>query len=500
MNRLMRYGVSIFVGWAPAHHHKRFHKRRLLQIPPFGGQEPTLHVKRKDSFGFAGMFLLLVAISHAQILPAPQAGTWHCTIFGLTTTRGPYTTYPEDPYNSLPTFSEAPLYSDPTYYDSSMGDLILDGNGNYTLTGVGQTGTYQYNAQNGEIIYSGFLASLKTGYALEDVNAPVIGIYGTDGTLHTCRLTTQQTNAANPLSQQQNPLSANTGQPAQPTVLNSGIQGKLLVGLGSVTQNIHDSTIAEADIATATAAARFTGAEANVALNGDIVYVNPSATIIIANPDGSMASSITTNWDALNDGTEPVYPALSANGQLLAFVDKNPDSYGNPTVYESHVVVSTRANQVIATFPNFTQPAWTPDNRLVMVGSEGLYLNGLYITDASLSSVTRLDPTLNGSQMPAVSPDGKLILFINTNALWSMNLDGSNQRTLDNTARISWPVFSRDGRYVLVIIADPSSATDQCLGVIVTSGIAEGTQPSGFIVTDANGQPARTTCSRVVWR
>lgn len=299
-------------------------------------------------YGFL-LVIFLTTMSHAQLPLAPQAGTWHCTIFGLTTTRGPYTNYPEDPYNSLPTFSTAPLYSDPTYYDSEMGDLILDGNGNYTLTGVAQTGTYQYNAQNGEIIYSGFLASLKTGYAFEDVNAPVIGIYGTDGTLHTCRLTPQQANATNPLSQQQNPLAANTG---QPTVLNGGIQGKLLVGLGSVVQNIHDSTIAEADIATATATARFTGAEPNVALNGDIVYVNPSATIIIANPDGSMASSIQTNWDALNEGSEYVYPALSADGRYLAYVERSADR--TVPYYTRQVTVKTREGSPVATFPNFT--------------------------------------------------------------------------------------------------------------------------------------------------
>jgi Tol biopolymer transport system component len=160
----------------------------------------------------------------------------------------------------------------------------------------------------------------------------------------------------------------------------------------------------------------------------------------------------------------------------------------------------TRAGQTIATFPNFTQPAWTPDGRLVIVGDEGLYNNGIYITDTSFLNVIRLDPTMNGSQMPAVSPDGKTILFVNANALWSMNIDGSNQRMLDNTAQISWPVFSRDGLYASVIIKDSSSQVSSCLAVIVTGGIIEGTEPSAFIVTDANGQNALTTCSRVAWR
>jgi hypothetical protein len=50
-----------------------------------------------------------------------------------------------------------------------------------------------------------------------------------------------------------------------------------------------------------------------------------------------------------------------------------------------------------------------------------------------------------------------------------------------------------------VIIKDPSSQITSCLGVIITSGIIEGTEPSAFVVTDANGQPAKTTCSRIVW-
>jgi hypothetical protein len=430
---------------------------------------------------------LLAPLAFAQLPPAPQAGTWHCTVLGLKTARGPYTNYPEDPYNSLPTFSTSPLYSDPTYYDSSLGSLILDGNGNYTLTGVNQQGTYQYNPQKGEITYSGFLATLKTGYAYEEPGALVIGIY-TD-TWQTCRLNQQASNT--------NPLSS-PGQ-AAPAILNGGVQAKVLVDLGSVTVNIHNSTIAEVDISKADGNPLFEGGEPNVALNGDIVYINPSGTLIIANPDGSVASSITSNWDVINEGDEPFYPALSADGQMVAFVDRNPDSYSNPSVHRSNLVVMTRAGQTIAIFPNFTQPAWTPDSRLVMVGDEELNNNGIYITDKNLSSVTRLDPTMNGSQMPAVSPDGKTILFINTRALWAMNLDGSSQRMLDNTAQISWPAFSRDGQYASVIIKDPSSQITSCLGVIITSGIIEGTEPSAFVVTDANGQPARTTCSRIVW-
>jgi WD40-like Beta Propeller Repeat len=429
------------------------------------------------------ILVLLASFSYAQTTPAPQPGTWHCSILGIggETVLTPY-------YDGVNTGTIYDRYPVPVYYDSDLGDLILDNNGGYTLTGAAQSGTYQFAAATGTMTFSGFLGTLKTEYGYEDKEntSLVVGITA-DGEFHTCRLGQAnggQTNNANPLSANA-PLNG---------LLNRGIQGVLLGAADSIQDRPHGGTIYEVNLASATGQPKFQGGEPHRAFNGEIAYVNTNDVVVIAGLDGLTAATFQTRHDFSYHFS--LYPALSADGQMIAYMDANTDAYARPDLPGYGVMVKARDGRTITFFPGMTQPAWAPNNNLVMVGSQvlgdKLGSNGLFMVSASSGQVTQLGQGLDLPQMPTVSPDGATILFIHGRALWAIGTDGSNQRIINNSAAFLWPAFSPDGADVSALVAgDP-----YC---VVAIGKLDGSiEP--FAVTDAKGKAVRIPCNRVVWR
>jgi WD40-like Beta Propeller Repeat len=419
---------------------------------------------------------LLASLGFAQTAPAPQPGNWHCSILGIggETTLIPY-------YDGETTGTIYDRHSVPVYYDSDLGNLVLDELGGYTLTGVAKGGGYQYEAATGTIIFSGFLGTLKTEYGYEDKEntSLVVGITA-NGEFHTCRLeqaNAGQTNAANPLS-------ANTP-------LNGDIGGVLLGGDNSV--SVHGGTIYEVNLASATGQPKFQGGEPYRAFNGEIAYVNTNDVVVIAGLDGLTAANFQTRHDFTYHLS--LYPALSADGQMIAYMDANTDAYARPDLPLLGVIVRARDGRTLAFFPGMTQPTWTPDNRLVMVGSQvvgdKVGKSGLFITDQQ-GNITQIGQGLNLPQMPTVSPDGNTILFIHGGGLWAMSTDGSNQRVVNDSAALLWPAFSSDGTYVsALVVGNPYCA--------IAIGKLDGSiEP--FTVTDAQGKAVKAPCFRVVWK
>ncbi len=284
--------------------------------------------------------------------------------------------------------------------------------------------------------------------------------------------------------------------------LNGGIQGHFLGGSGS-TSAPGIGTIYDFDLVSATAQPLFEGGEPYRALNGEMLYVSRDTKVVLAGLDGLIVATFNTNWE--NSYLDNLYPALSADGQMLAYIDANPDYYTQANQPSTGVVVKARDGRTLAFFPGMTQPAWTPDNRLVMVGSQieadigGAY--GLFIVGASGIPV-QLGQGLSNPQMPSVSPDGSTILFIqNGGSVWAIGTDGSNQHQLNDSdsIRFMWPTFSPDGVYISALFeygTDFGSANECAVGITRT----DGTQPQPITVSDVNGKAVTILCNRVVWR
>ncbi len=153
---------------------------------------------------------------------------------------------------------------------------------------------------------------------------------------------------------------------------------------------------------------------------------------------------------------------------------------------------------------------WTPDGKIVYESTLGVsIMNGDGGNPRQL--------TQNNGLVPAVSPDGRYIVFsldqAGTNSIWRMDIDGNNRKQLAN--KFGLPGFSPDGRWVIYTVWDfaearlwkvsidggePMQLTDynSSLGVVSPDGksIACGYWPTNLpgkiaIIPFEGGQPTK---------
>lgn len=151
------------------------------------------------------------------------------------------------------------------------------------------------------------------------------------------------------------------------------------------------------------------------------------------------------------------FSKLSPDAERIA-VEVGYEIYFEGSYYDTAVydLEGTR----LAEFEGMFAPAWTPDGRLVLAGE------GIYLTDAALSSPERIDggalagPVSN----PVVHPDGARIIFEFNQGLWEMNLDGSGLRERAfGPARLRYPAYSPEGRSIVYLALPESDFYDRAL-------------------------------------
>jgi len=197
--------------------------------------------------------------------------------------------------------------------------------------------------------------------------------------------------------------------------------------------------------------------------SGDVIFVSgkfPKTGKAIQQADAAFNNNNQvldlTDWF----GGSLFSPKLSPDGSKLAVT---VTSYSDYKIDSDAVLVFDKGGNVIARFNNKYMADWTPDGRLVMTGSiknesvDGSVRTkatpGIYVSDATLSTVTRIDPNLNdpAPYHAAVSPDGKKIAFIKNDHVWTINIDGSDLKQItaaDNDNIETFPTWSPDGDYI----------------------------------------------------
>ncbi len=146
--------------------------------------------------------------------------------------------------------------------------------------------------------------------------------------------------------------------------------------------------------------------------------------------------------------------SLSPDGQRIAYY-VNYSAFTEPLkmVIYSEVRVSDRDGKVLASFPGYSYPTWTPTGELVMAGamaqSGGQYLpnskSGLFFVKSLDATPQAFGDHTQPPAMPRVSPDGKQIAYVEVGSVWTCDRDGRNRKkqyvpegSLNHVADIAW--------------------------------------------------------------
>ena len=134
------------------------------------------------------------------------------------------------------------------------------------------------------------------------------------------------------------------------------------------------------------------------------------------------------------------------------------------TRHTAHVWVapggdSSRARQITSSGSN-NVPVWTPDGRVVYM-SDASGNGDIWVMNADGTGNRQLTFDPNNDTMPAVSPDGRFVVFVSNRAvgwgIWRVNADGGNPKELvRNIDRDCFPHWSPDSQWVFYGTRDSS--------------------------------------------
>jgi serine/threonine protein kinase/Tol biopolymer transport system component len=120
---------------------------------------------------------------------------------------------------------------------------------------------------------------------------------------------------------------------------------------------------------------------------------------------------------------------------------------------ESLAVDTSQAAQVTSGAAKYYGGAWTPDGKVVY-SSDASGRRDLWIMDRDGSNQRQLTADAGGNFSPAVSPDGRYIVFVSDRAsgkhnLWRIDADGANPKQLTSGDFDRSPTFSPDGKWIV---------------------------------------------------
>lgn len=178
----------------------------------------------------------------------------------------------------------------------------------------------------------------------------------------------------------------------------------------------------------------------------------------------------------------PVRP--SPDGKLFV-MNTDEGVPGSRFVYVFDVALN-----IVFKLSDYYHPVWLGNDRLVVARDNNLYT----LTVAASPVATRIGPEglgrpSEGTALPSVSPDGKAIAFLQGQAVWRINADGTGLAQLTTpSVGTSWPSWSPDGTRLLV--------SNQCRSSVDKIVIISATEPN----QDRDAlTPTAIGCGPVYW-
>lgn len=197
-----------------------------------------------------------------------------------------------------------------------------------------------------------------------------------------------------------------------------------------------------------------------------IVYVSDEAgslNLFWSSPDGTGKEQLTFYDIGTHTGAGTLTPAVSPDGQQIAFV-LSTGFFGDPTqVYVMDATPGATPVAITAGNAFHVDPSYAPDGSIVFAWAsleeeetdDGVLNYSIWAMAGNGANLTKLtDPGLAIHRYPAVSPDGATIAFASraqsgqTSVIRLMDIDGQNQRALTSVGSDVDPVFSPDGTWI----------------------------------------------------
>jgi Tol biopolymer transport system component len=169
--------------------------------------------------------------------------------------------------------------------------------------------------------------------------------------------------------------------------------------------------------------------------------------------NNGFANASTKTQFVLSNGfvSGPIQP--SADGRWIAVT--SVENQGLGTANHDYVTISDRSANGKTRVRDMRSPAWIGNDRLVAAASDGLFLIDIATTSGNPSRIGPVGlglPAANTAPLtPAISPDGRQIAYVQGDALWRINIDGTGlvQLSLPRVG-LQWPAWSPDGTQLAV--------------------------------------------------